>query len=93
VIVGTGGAPQDYPTLQNGGLNGTQYTQDPNLTIPAYASGANANARIGCAIVTVEPDGSVKTEMKFLDDPLSPLSSVSTLDRALVRSRHGEGDR
>jgi hypothetical protein len=84
LIVGTAGAPQDDPTLVNGGPGGTTYTLDPNLTIKDYAGGVNANARFGYVVVTVHPDGSVTSVLKVLDNPTSPASAVSILDAATV---------
>jgi predicted phosphodiesterase len=80
MIIGTAGAPQDDPTLVSGGA----YTPDPRLTVKGYAGGAAANARLGYAVVTVHGDGSITTVMKFLDDPTSATSTVSTFDAADV---------
>ena len=70
-----------------------QYVADPNLTVEAYAGGTDANAPFGYAIVTVHADGSLKTELEFLDDPTSPMSSVSTFDHPRQDVRRRECDR
>jgi len=77
MIIGTGGAPQDDPTLTG---------SDPMLTIKNYAGGTLANARFGYAIITVNDDGSITSEMKFLDDPTSANSTVSSFDKAALVS-------
>jgi Icc-related predicted phosphoesterase len=81
MIVGTAGAPQDDPTVDS---TGTGYVADPNLTIKSYTGGANENARVGYVIITVHPDGSLTSVLKFLDNPTSPTSAVSTFDAATV---------
>jgi len=76
MIIGSGGAPQDNPTL-----TGT----DPTLTVLASAGGKDPNARFGYAVITVNDDGSIVTKMKFLDDPTNPHSTVTVFDQALVK--------
>jgi hypothetical protein len=83
LIVGTAGAPQDDPTLVSGGPNG-QYTPDVNLTVLAYAGGAGASVRFGYVLIDVHADGSIKTELKVLDDPMSSTSTISTFDAAKI---------
>jgi len=84
MLIGMAGAPQEDPVLVSGGLGGTQYAPDANLTVESYAGGANANARFGYAVVTVHPDGSLTSVMKFLDHPTSSISTVSSFDAANV---------
>lgn len=84
MIIGTGGAPQDNPTL---GPGGTGYVADPNLTVLSYTGGAGTNARFGYAIVTVNDDGSITTEMKLLDDPTSTTSTVNTFDSNTIAAK------
>jgi DNA repair exonuclease SbcCD nuclease subunit len=82
MIIGTGGAPQDNPTT--GPSDVVNYTADPKLTVKSYAGGAGTNAKFGYAIVTVNDDGSVTTEMKFLADPASASSTVSSFDTNVI---------
>ena len=77
LIIGTGGAPQDNPTLVPGDPN---YLADPNLNVVSYAGGAGGNARFGYAVITVNDDGTISSEMKFLDAPASAASTVSSYD-------------
>lgn len=84
MIIGTGGAPQDNPTL---GPGGTGYVADPNLTVLNYTGGAGTNARFGYAIITVNDDGTITTEMKLLDDPMSTTSTVTTFDSDTIASK------
>lgn len=77
MIVGTAGAPENDPTLQPGDPN---FEADPDLSVLSYAGGTGSNAKFGYAIITVNTDGSISTKMKFLDDPTSPSSAVSTFD-------------
>jgi len=84
LLIGVAGAPQEDPVLVSGGSSG-QYTPDPNLTVKSWAGGLDP--RFGYAVVTVHADGSITTVMKFLDDPASPTSTVSTFDAANVTPR------
>lgn len=77
MIIGTGGAPQDNPTLD---ASGAGYVADPNLTVMNYAGGKGGNARFGYAVITMNDDGSITSTMKFLDDPASAKSAVSDFD-------------
>jgi hypothetical protein len=87
VIVGTGGAPQDDPTLVNGGPGGNTYALDDHLSVRASAGGVNANARFGYLVVTVHPDGTLTSVLKVLDNPTSAASTVSSFDAADVSPR------
>ena len=62
MIVGTGGAPQDDPTLN--GQNG--YAVDNSLHLLGTKGGAVLNAVFGWAEVTVHDDNSFSTEYKYL---------------------------
>ena len=81
LILGTAGAPQDYPTLTSTDPAnvGTQ-----NITVNNFAGGANADARFGYAIVTVYSNGMVTSVVKFLDRPDDPNSSMTLFDPATI---------
>ena len=84
MIIGTGGAPQDNPTLVSGIA---PYTPDPAMKVLSYAGGVGANVRFGYAIITVNDDGSISTEMKFLSDPYSANPSVYSFDQANIPAK------
>jgi predicted phosphodiesterase len=84
IIIGTGGAPQDNPTLD---ATGAGYVADPNLTVINYAGGKGGNARFGYAVITVNDDGSVTGTMKFLNDPTSATSTVSDFDTFMIPAK------
>lgn len=80
LIVGTGGAPQDNPTLPGDAT----YTADPNLSLMAYAGGPGLNARMGYVIVTVNDDGTLSSELKAVNYPGRAETTVSSYDLADV---------
>lgn len=84
MIIGTGGAPQDNPTLVAGDPG---YVADPNLKVMNYAGGSGSNARFGYAVITVNDDGSISSEMKFLDTPASLASTVSNYDSFIIPAK------
>jgi predicted phosphodiesterase len=84
MIIGTGGAPQDNPTLVPGDPG---YLADPKLVVKSYAGGSGSNARFGYAVITVNDDGSISSEMKFLDNPASDSSPVSSFDSFTIPAK------
>ena len=84
MIVGTGGAPQDFPTLVSGS---GAYVPDPALRVLNYAGGTSTSASFGYAIITVNDDGTLTTEMKFLADPYSTTSAVTGFDKATLEAK------
>jgi hypothetical protein len=58
----------------------------------SYAGGIAANAKFGYAIITVNDDGTITSQMKFLDDPSSMSSTVSVFDQVTIPWKFGVMD-
>jgi hypothetical protein len=71
MIVGTGGAPQDDPTLN--GQNG--YPVDNSLHLLGTKGGAVLNAVFGWAEITVHDDNTFTTEYKYLGGSFGDVST------------------
>lgn len=84
MIIGTEGAPQDYPTLD---ASGAGFVSDPNLLLVNYAGGKGVSAHFGYAVITVNDDGSLTGTMKFLNDPARATSAVSDFDTFTITAR------
>jgi hypothetical protein len=71
-IVGTGGAPQDNPTLVAGDPG---YVADSTIHVQNYTGGALTNAKFGWVEVTVNDDNSITTQLKYLDGSFGDAST------------------